>query len=181
MPERLCAIRWFLQSDAFRRSRCDPQARPVSIRLDAVWCLLCGDAPALARCNFINRDCLADVRLAPNSGAEADIARGPRSAMNSMITAVQHRFPHLVAVKHIVLVKPAQLDQIIEDAAVAGGGADRDPNSDALAVGALIYRRARGRCGRSGHRSSIAGRDSERVSDNERTSRRISLRSAVSR
>ena len=95
-------------------------------------------------------------------------------AMNSMITAVQHRFPHLVAVKHIVLVKPAQLDQIIEDAAVAGGGGDRDPNSDALAVGALIYRRARGRCGRSGHRSSTAGRDSEPVSDNERTSRRIS-------
>ena len=46
-----------------------------------------------------------------------------------MITAVQHRFPHLVAVKHIVLVKPAQLDQIIEDAAVAGVGLIATPTA----------------------------------------------------
>ena len=75
LPERLFAVRRFLQSDAIRRSRRDPQrARPVSIRLDAERKFLPGDAPALA-VQFLNRDCLADVRLAPNSGADAATRR----------------------------------------------------------------------------------------------------------
>jgi len=55
------------------------------------------------------------------------------------------------------------------------------PHSDAPAVSFLIYRRAGGRCGRPGHRTSITGRESRNESDNERTRRSASFCAATSR